>query len=378
MKIIHIITGLGNGGAEGMLYRLCHEHSKYQLLNTHVINLSENKWYESKLKKIGVKVHKIYFKKKITDIALFIKLIKLLINLKPDVIQTWMYHANLVGGVFGYIFTNAKIFWNIRHTNVSIKYSKKLTIIIVRILSFLSHLIPNKIIYCSQKSKKVHELKFFNKDKSIFIPNGYDNAFYPSEKKRNIFRKEKNITKKIFVIGLAARFHEEKNFKNLINSFKLFLKNKNDVYLYLKGKNVTIKNIYFKNYLTNISKKNYKLDGSSSNILNFMNGIDLFVLPSYSESFPNVLAEAMLCETPCLSTNVGSAKDILKDFKNSIVPVNDSFALSNSIEKKYKIFKNKKKWNFLKKKSRKKIINRYNIQDIGLKYFKLWKKSKLI
>ena len=106
-----------------------------------------------------------------------------------------------------------------------------------------------------------------------------------------------------------------------------------------------------------------------------MNGIDLFVLPSYSESFPNVLVEAMLCGTPCLSTNVGSAKDILKDFKNSIVPVNDSFALSNSIEKKYKIFNNKKNWIFLKKKSRKKIINRYNIKDIGFRYLKLWKES---
>ena len=185
------------------------------------------------------------------------------------------------------------------------------------------------------------------------------------------------LSKKTFVIGLAARFHKEKNFKNLINSFKLFSKNKKNVYLYLKGKNVSIKNIYFKNYLANISKKNFKLDSTSSNMLDFMNGIDLFVLPSYSESFPNVLAEAMLCETPCLSTNVGSAKDILKDFKNSVVPVNDSFALKNSIEKKYKIFKNKKKWLTLKKEYRKKIINRYNIQDIGFRYFNLWKKSNL-
>lgn len=376
MKIIHISTGLGNGGAEGMLYRLSKEHSNNKLIKIHVINLSDNNWYESKLKKIGVKVHKIYFKKKITDIFLLIKLMRLLINLKPDVIQTWMYHANLIGGIFGYIFTNAKIFWNIRHTNVSIRYTKVLTIITVRILSFLSHFIPDKIIYCSQESKKIHELKFFNKRKSIFIPNGYDNTFFPSLKKRNIFRKKINISKKVFVVGLAARFHKEKNFKNLINSFKLFSKNKKDVYLYLKGKNVTLKNIYFKNYLSKISKKNYKLDSSSSNMLDFMNGIDLFVLPSYSESFPNVLAEAMLCETPCLSTNVGSAKDILNDFKNSIVPVNDSFALSKAIEKKYKIFKNKKKWVFLKKNSRKKVINRYKIQNIGFRYLKLWKISK--
>ena len=85
-----------------------------------------------------------------------------------------------------------------------------------------------------------------------------------------------------------------------------------------------------------------------------MNGIDLFVLPSFSESFPNVLAEAMLCETPCISTNVGSAKDIIKNTDGSIVPIDDSFALSMAIEKKYRIFKEKKKMEYNKKKIKKK------------------------
>ena len=149
MRVVHISTGLGNGGSEGMLYRICKEHNKSLNQQIHVINLSNNNWYERKLKKIGIKVHKIYFKKKISDILQIIVLTKLLIKLKPDIIQTWMYHANLIGGVLGYCFTKAKIIWNIRHTKVSFKYSKLSTILVVNLLSFISLRIPKKIIYCS-------------------------------------------------------------------------------------------------------------------------------------------------------------------------------------------------------------------------------------
>lgn len=376
MRVVHITTGLGNGGSEGMLYRICREHNKILNQEIHVINLSDNDWYESRLKKIGIKIHKVYFKKNILDIFQLILLAKLLVKLKPNIIQTWMYHANFIGGILGYCFTKAKIFWNIRHTRVSFQYSKLNTILIVNLSSFISLIIPKKIIYCSLESKKVHEDKNYDKKKGVFIPNGYDDTFFPSKFARKTFRKKYKLKKNNFVIGLAARYHKEKNFKNLINAFNLFSRNNNKVLLFLKGKNVSIKNSSLKENLSVISKKKFKLINNSKNILDFMNGIDLFVLPSFSESFPNVLAEAMLCETPCISTNVGAARDILYNSDDSIVPIDNSFILNKAIEKKYLIFKKKKRWNLIKKKSRKKIINNYNIKDISSKYLKLWNKYK--
>ena len=70
MKIIHIITGLGNGGAENTLYKIC----KYDDLNDHVvISLKKPEKYYSLLKKLGIRVYCLDFK--IYSIVKFILLI---------------------------------------------------------------------------------------------------------------------------------------------------------------------------------------------------------------------------------------------------------------------------------------------------------------
>jgi len=373
VRIIHIITGLGNGGAEGMLYRICKQQVRKAKINIKIISLSSNDWYSIKFNEIGVEVYKIKFQKNLFDFVKLFKLIKLLINLKPDIIQTWMYHSNLVGGILGYFFTNAKIFWNIRHTHLKIRYSKLSTIFISYILSLFSYFIPSRIIYCSLISKIVHENKLYDKKKSVIISNGYDNSFYPSKKLRISFRKKYKIAKHSFVIGFAARYHKEKNFNNLIKAFHLLSEKNSNFFLFLKGKDVCTNNNLLNRHIKNLPKNKYKLDKSPSNLIEFMNGIDLFVLPSLSESFPNVLAESMMCKTPVVSTDVGCARNIIFSTGGLVVPSNDSMALYNAIKKMYNVFKIKKKWNNIQNKSRNRILKKYNIQNINFKYEKLWK-----
>ena len=101
MKILHLINSLKKGGAEGNLYRLCKFHKKKygSKINIIIITLINNGFYESELRKMGIKIYslKINPKNKIFDIVKKVfNLRKLIVNQKPDIIQSWMYHSNFL------------------------------------------------------------------------------------------------------------------------------------------------------------------------------------------------------------------------------------------------------------------------------------------
>ena len=165
MKIVHIITSLDDGGAEHTLYKIC----KYDKYNKHVvISLKGTGKYFYLLNKIGVKVYCLNLK--FYAIYQFLSFITLLKFLKPDVVQTWMYHADFFGGLAAKIVGIKNIFWNIRNSNLD-KKTKFSTKLVLKINAILSNFIPNKIISCSKNSIKIHHALGY-KNKFIYIGNG--------------------------------------------------------------------------------------------------------------------------------------------------------------------------------------------------------------
>ena len=138
-KILHIITSLGDGGAEGVLYRLISETNK--IVHHEVIVLSKDNKYEGLLRSKKVKIFNINLKNKI-EIKKLIKLYKL-IRRKKYLIQTWLYHADFLGGLFAYFSGNKNIYWNIRTSEIS-KSTRLRTLIIIMFNSLLSWFVPKK------------------------------------------------------------------------------------------------------------------------------------------------------------------------------------------------------------------------------------------
>ena len=106
-----------------------------------------------------------------------------------------------------------------------------------------------------------------------------------------------------------------------------------------------------------------------------MNGIDLFVLSSLSEAFPNVLNEAMLCGTPCVSTDVGDSSSIVGDTGWIVRPKN-STALADAITKAY-YEKNSNSSSWMQKKSacRKRIVDNFSLEIMIKNYRRVWTDS---
>ena len=139
------------------------------------------------------------------------------------------------------------------------------------------------------------------------------------------------------------------------------------------GKNINSKNNELNSTVLNLNiKDRVHFLNEQKNLLEFYNGIDLLVLPSFSESFPNVIAESMLCATPVLSSNAGCAKKII-GASGFIMRNNDHQSILNGLIKSIKIFRyNKNKWNTLKINSRQQIKKNFSIAKMSNKYLRAW------
>jgi len=379
MKVLHIINSLKKGGAEGNLYRLCKFHKKKynSKINITIITLINNGFYEDELKKKGVKIYSLNInpeKKLFSLVKKILKFRKLIKNQKPNIIQSWMYHSNFLTLFIQKKFYDS-LFWNIRHAELNSKISKKLTIFLSIICGMFSKFIPKKIIYCSERSVNFHENKhFYDKNKSILIYNGYsEKDYYPSKYLYTTFRKKNKIKKTDIVLGYAGRYAKQKNILSLLYAFSKIIKKHNNVYLYMAGKNINSQNKELVKHIKNLKIKNkIVLLSEQKKLLEFYNGIDLLILTSTSESFPNVIPESMLCSTPVLSTNSGCAKKIIGKY-GFIIFNNDKQSIFKKLDKVIKFYIYKKKdWKILQKNLFVQIKKNFSISNMANGYFRNW------
>jgi glycosyltransferase involved in cell wall biosynthesis len=368
MKIIHIITSLGDGGAEHTLYKIC----KYDNTNKHiVISLKSSGKYFSLLQKIGIKVYCLdigFF-----SIHKFFSLIKLIYYLKPDIVQTWLVHADFIGGIAARLAGIKKIIWNVRYSNFELGKTKINTILIVKILVKLSFIIPKFIVIVSKKAKKFYEIEGYDKNKLIFIPNGYDLSILKINKTQKIdFKKKIKIKKFLPLIGNVARYNPKKDHLNLIRALSIIKERNINFFCVLVGSNINENNTILISEIRRLKlSANIKLLDQTDDILKVMNGLDIYIQSSsYGEGFPNVVAEAMSCGTPCIVTDVGDASYILGK-TGWVVPPKNPKRLADAIKKALDEV-GSKSWKIRCNKARLRIKTNFDIKLMLKSYNKLW------
>ncbi len=365
IKIIHFITTLGLGGAEKVLFNIL-KNNRNKSFEHCIICLNSGGYLKNEIKKLKIKVYFLSLDKKFFKGIFKCFLILNSFNNKKDiVIQTWLPHADLIGGLIGRICGYKKIIWNIRISNFTKNSFKFRTLLIVIINSLFSYFIPKKIISCSLAGINTH-LKFgYKKKKFILIHNGFE--------KVKIKNRSFEFTKE-FTVGIFSRYHEVKNHEYLFQSLNI-LKKKYNFKLLLLGPNINRKN---KILLKDIKNNNLTEEVIFINkkgifdINKYFSYIDLYVLCSRTEGFPNILGEAILNGVHVLSTDVGDAKLMLPNKKN-IIPKDEKIKFSKKIENIIKIYEFKKKRNSLEKKNSLKFYKRFSLDKMISRYEKIWK-----
>ncbi len=371
-ELLVIVSGLNKAGAELMLYRMIKNLDRSNL-NVNVISLTSMGQVGTMMVSDGITVHALNLNNYFLFLLRFARLIKLIRKIKPDVIQTWMYHADLIGGLASKISGYENVVWSIRNSSLSLDTTKYATYIVAKICSTLSSYIPKVIICCSFKTRESHISFGYDSKKMVVIQNGYElGKFLPINDAREIILSELALSSDTQIVGLIGRYHKIKNHLGFINAASLISNINPKVRFLLVGEGIDNSNKELLQYISsaNLSDK-FHLLGPRSDIPVIMSSLDVLVSTSFDEAFSNVIAEAMACGTLCVSTDVGDTAFIIND-TGKLVAVGDFALLANSVLEILNLHPEKRK--FLSKKARDRIIENFDISVISSKYLNIYNK----
>ena len=165
------------------------------------------------------------------------------------------------------------------------------------------------------------------------IANGIDtDQFQPDPEGAREVREEIGIPQDSPLIGHVGRLADAKDHPTLLEAFSIVAEKRSNAHFICvgHGSQERLRSLNDHVRTAGFADRFHWLP-SHSNLPALYSALDMLVLSSSSEGFPNVVAEAMACETPCVVTNVGEAANIVGNF-GRLAPPGDPESLAVSIK----------------------------------------------
>lgn len=370
MKILHVISGLGDGGAEAVLYRLITSDG---VDVHHVVSLIGIGKYGPLLRAAGTTVTTLDMPRGCVTPDGFGTLWRTVRTWRPDVVQAWMYHADLLAGIVSRL-NGIPVVWGIRHTVLDRARASRATMAVAWTCARLSRRVPKRIVCCAETARQVHVAKGYDARRMVVIPNGYDLArLAPDPDARSRVRRELGVGEDCELVGMVARFDPYKDHANLIATLGRLRAEGRRFEVVLVGAGMDDGNTVLATLLDKAGiTRQVHLLGPRPDIPAVMNALDLHVLSSSAEAFPNVLAEAMACGTPCVATDVGDAARIVGE-TGWIVPPRDANALADAVGRALDEHARHDMWKRRQELARQRITAEFGIEKMVERYRAVWR-----
>ena len=372
LRVIHVVTSLGTGGAETALCRLLAWLRPPEFQHT-VAVLGPEGPLSGRISGLAQLHHLGMRAGRLAPADLF-ELRRLLRDARADVIQGWMYHANFMATVAA-VGLGVPLAWGVRHSLHSMEREKRGTRWVIWACARLSRR-PARIVYNSAVSRAQHVKFGFHDSAGVVVPNGFDpGAFAPDPLARSAVRAELGIPEEALAIGLVARVHPIKDHPNFLRAAARFGATHAGVVFVLVGDGADESNLELTRLIDALSLRGkVRLCGRRTDVAAVDNALDIACSSSSGEAFPNAVAEAMACGTPCVATDVGEVRDIIGE-TGVVVPPRDPFALSEGWGRLARLGAAGR--GELGRRARERIIDRYSLTANAQAYAELWRSLAL-
>lgn len=337
MKLAFVITTLDTGGAQAMLLKVL-EHIDRRRFSPHVISLTTTGEVGPHISALGIPVEALGMKPGWPSPFAFCRLVRRLRAIRPEVIHTWMYHPDLLGGLAARLAGISALGWGIRHSDLSRHANKVSTLAVVAACARLSHWLPKRIMANSEVARQAHVNRGYAAEKMVVVPNGFDlTRFRPDSMAKMEVRRELGVAAEAPLVGLIGRFHPQKNQLGFIDAATILHRRMPEVHFILAGKGMDSGNVA----LLQAAKSAGLAEvchflGRRNDIPRLMAALDVLASSSIGEAFPNVLGEAMACSVPCAVTDVGDSAYIVGD-TGKVVASGDMTGLAAALESLLKL-----------------------------------------
>jgi glycosyltransferase involved in cell wall biosynthesis len=327
-KVLHVITGLQVGGAEMALLRLI-VSSRCSEYRHSVITLTPEGRMRERFEKENVQLVSLDFKT--APVASFTRLVSIIRKDQPDIVQTWMYHADLIAGLAARLAGIPRVIWGVRTTDVQAS-GKPVITAMRRICAWVSVWMPALIVCAAEASRQAHVAVGYSAGRMRVIPNGF--AFSKLEAAlddRNQLRAKCRFLEHHLVVGSVARFNPAKDQRTFVTAAGIVAAHLPDARFLMIGQDISLDNDELMVWITQTGYQDrFVLLGERTDVAACLAAMDVFCLSSRTEGFPNVLGEAMALGRPSVTTDVGDAAMLLGD-TGRIVPKEDPARLAQAL-----------------------------------------------
>ncbi len=372
MKIVHLITDLDMGGAQVMLFNLLKQPAMAGMTGS-VISLIEAGMMGSRIRELGIPVESLGMHPGRPDVRALWKLIGRLRQDPPDLIQTWMYHADLLGGLAARLAGNVPVIWGLHHTLGGEQPVRPRTMAVLRLNAILSSWLPRRVVCCAESTRQEHERVGYSANRMVVIPNGIDlELFHPDPQARHFLHQELGLDDDIKLVGMFARFHPQKDHRTFIEAARLQHLSTTRVHYLLAGEGVSAANQIINEWVENAGLSDrFHLLGLRQDMPHLLAGMDITSLSSsHGEALSMSIAESMACGTPAVVTDVGDAGRLVGN-TGRVVPIRDPAALSDAWMNLLSLTEIER--SRLGQMARSRIRERYNIFSVVERYLSLYR-----
>lgn len=324
LRLLQITHDLDLGGLQQVIYNLCRTLDRDRF-DISVLCLREKGLFANDVEALGIPVYLLEQKENGADYLAFLKVAKLLRELRIDVVHTHNTQP-FFDGTIGAMLAGVR---TVVHTDHARAFPDKLRYMVAE---WAMSLYAYRVVGCSEHtSEQLMRYEKIPKRKIVTIPNGIDGSRFDLTIDRQAKRRELGIHEKGNVIGLAVRLSDQKGITFLLQAMPRILAKHPDTTLLIAGDGDLRMDLEQEAQQLGIAAR-VKFCGPRKDIPELLKLLDLYVLPSKWEGLPMVILEAMAAGCPIVATDVGGNSTAVVDgVTGALVPPQDPGVLADAV-----------------------------------------------